>query len=599
MKSHRKNLRFELLQSRLLMAVDTSGGFDASESYTASQISFLASLNTTFPWLGRSSIKVGDHVLSVEEYGVRLLSPSKDGFAESDSFRVNDSNGQASVVSVDNIGNRVLVVTRSVNPLQTNSITTLSLLDVDSNGTFTRVSSVKRKSDFQFVSVVDDLFVVNYLVDDGLSGSTAEANGASNTFVQPSQSPSVTRLFDVIRDNSTRIDVKPTLASNDLLRVFSSGNGRAVVGATVATAGAVSQTNSDILTIDLLDPSNSKTVKLPASLSRLTHVEYDLTGFKFYGPISGTNSSYGVVSSDDPGTVVELLSGDKGRLQIEAESFGNGIFLQRDTGVAVHRTFNSENLRVVTSGENGYSEQILELPGHKVGLRPAFVIDSNTILALRAEVKEILENTNADLMTAKPELKAYLLKRSSNGQFSTVNVSSLGNFDFRSSGRVSTDGVVTLQNPTESKVLRILGENIEIESFDVSTIGSGRISGFEVATLVSGNSETKVLTLNGKSVDVVFQAVGSALDANSDGNIGPLDVLTIVNFINAGRSTNEYVKTLDTNRDGIVSPLDVLRVINEINRSVSGEGEGNAIQAYALNEDLLELSLKRKNSRNG
>ncbi len=70
------------------------------------------------------------------------------------------------------------------------------------------------------------------------------------------------------------------------------------------------------------------------------------------------------------------------------------------------------------------------------------------------------------------------------------------------------------------------------------------------------------------------------LDVNADGGVSPLDVLQLVNYINANGSgllpfpalnTPPY---LDVDGDGFVGPLDVITVINYINSQTSGGGVG-------------------------
>ena len=64
----------------------------------------------------------------------------------------------------------------------------------------------------------------------------------------------------------------------------------------------------------------------------------------------------------------------------------------------------------------------------------------------------------------------------------------------------------------------------------------------------------------------------NALDANGDGRLDPLDVLVIINYINAKGigpipTPPESVGYLDTNASGTIDPLDVLIVINALNRN--------------------------------
>ncbi len=82
----------------------------------------------------------------------------------------------------------------------------------------------------------------------------------------------------------------------------------------------------------------------------------------------------------------------------------------------------------------------------------------------------------------------------------------------------------------------------------------------------------------------------NAMDVNNDGFVSPLDVLVVINALNA-RVNNKAFDTgfggapfLDVNADHFVSPLDVLVVINQLNRrsetSPSAGGEGEAADAY-------------------
>jgi len=75
------------------------------------------------------------------------------------------------------------------------------------------------------------------------------------------------------------------------------------------------------------------------------------------------------------------------------------------------------------------------------------------------------------------------------------------------------------------------------------------------------------------------------LDVNDDGYVSSLDVLKIVNRLNAfgdqtlaegelvGGAARQYV---DVNGDGLVTPRDALQVINHLNREGGAEGEGQA-----------------------
>jgi hypothetical protein len=71
----------------------------------------------------------------------------------------------------------------------------------------------------------------------------------------------------------------------------------------------------------------------------------------------------------------------------------------------------------------------------------------------------------------------------------------------------------------------------------------------------------------------------SGIDTDRDGSVSPLDVLTIVNHINArdvGGGTYDFV--LDVDRDAAIGPLDVLAVVNHLNRSTPDSSPFRSLQ---------------------
>jgi hypothetical protein len=71
-------------------------------------------------------------------------------------------------------------------------------------------------------------------------------------------------------------------------------------------------------------------------------------------------------------------------------------------------------------------------------------------------------------------------------------------------------------------------------------------------------------------------------DVTGDGFVSPIDVLQIVNYINAGLPSRPPLPPtavppyLDVNGDGFINALDVLAVIDEINKNLGGGGEGES-----------------------
>ena len=109
------------------------------------------------------------------------------------------------------------------------------------------------------------------------------------------------------------------------------------------------------------------------------------------------------------------------------------------------------------------------------------------------------------------------------------------------------------------------------------------------------------------SVTIVAAAGGSgegntnlnnAFDVNADGTVTPIDVLNVINALNAGGARTltgsgegEGSRIfVDVNADGTVSPMDALLVINYLNSRGSGEGEASAAPLVLSNRVADGLS---------
>lgn len=110
-----------------------------------------------------------------------------------------------------------------------------------------------------------------------------------------------------------------------------------------------------------------------------------------------------------------------------------------------------------------------------------------------------------------------------------------------------------------------------------------------------------------------FQNPRNPLDVDNDGDVSPLDVLMIINDIEANRfrdlpnDVEETAPYIDTNGNGRLDPLDVLEVINYLNRGSgeSAEGEqssvaddGESMQAaYAMAVDAFYREFETRRGR--
>jgi hypothetical protein len=82
--------------------------------------------------------------------------------------------------------------------------------------------------------------------------------------------------------------------------------------------------------------------------------------------------------------------------------------------------------------------------------------------------------------------------------------------------------------------------------------------------------------------DLTWHNFANPNDVDNDGSVSPLDVLSIINYLNVFGAGNVPAGSpppyLDVNGDNQITPLDGLDVINFLNRAGSGEGEAASRQ---------------------
>ncbi len=168
----------------------------------------------------------------------------------------------------------------------------------------------------------------------------------------------------------------------------------------------------------------------------------------------------------------------------------------------------------------------------------------------------------------------------------------LEKFDIRGSGANTLKlNLANVKQLTSSSELMIRHDANDEVTLDTGwTVNQPRlVNGVFLHTIKQGTSTVAIQN------DRPFHNPYSALDADFSGDINPLDVLVVVNFINSkgqGQlitpiSTAELTgfNYIDTLADGSVGPLDVLVIVNFLNEKSSvrrnstggGEGEGTLL----------------------
>lgn len=135
------------------------------------------------------------------------------------------------------------------------------------------------------------------------------------------------------------------------------------------------------------------------------------------------------------------------------------------------------------------------------------------------------------------------------------------------------------------------GDNARHGTFNLTTNSLAKNENYEALRelLIDAAMETQKPWMN----------ASNALDVNDDGRVQALDVLLLVNKINAegniklppptGTELPEFF--YDCSGDGLISPLDVIHIVNHLNAQSEGSGEGEASKLDGHSERVSELSV--------
>ncbi|MCY2989819.1 MAG: dockerin type I domain-containing protein, partial [Planctomycetota bacterium] len=122
------------------------------------------------------------------------------------------------------------------------------------------------------------------------------------------------------------------------------------------------------------------------------------------------------------------------------------------------------------------------------------------------------------------------------------------------------------------------GKTNQIVSFDITQSPP-------VRTWVSGGNHPGGQFITTVKGTVATVGMFEPSDVNCDGLVTALDVLVLINFLNANATVPRASSPppYDVNRDGAVTPQDVLLVISYLNKRTTGMGEGEGEAAPAVN----------------
>ncbi|MEI7461357.1 MAG: DVUA0089 family protein [Pirellula sp.] len=134
---------------------------------------------------------------------------------------------------------------------------------------------------------------------------------------------------------------------------------------------------------------------------------------------------------------------------------------------------------------------------------------------------------------------------------------------------------------TSSVVIPANASFIDFQIFAVhnTTRGTTLVTISATAQNFSGVDQSLLIT----DSDLTWHNFANPNDVDNDGSVSPLDVLSIINYLNVFGAGNVPAGSpppyLDVNGDNQITPLDGLELINFLNRVGSGEGEAASWQA--------------------
>ena len=170
--------------------------------------------------------------------------------------------------------------------------------------------------------------------------------------------------------------------------------------------------------------------------------------------------------------------------------------------------------------------------------------------------------------------------------YGTGNVQGVQTIDLRQSG----ENILSLKETdvqsinSQKKLKVVMNAEDALSTPNIWSAQTGRIENNDwVQTYTNVDKDTNAIS----TLEVVsarpWRNEVSRLDADGDKTISPLDVLVLINAINADvfpsgtlppRQTTSPSGFYDTDGDNFLSPLDVLQVINRINLGANGGGSG-------------------------
>ncbi len=488
---NKRFLQLEGLEGRKLLAGDMASPLDYAAliediamlqpSYEELQIQ--SELASAFAWSNNPAISVSDRIVAVDKSSLYVIDPTQDSSDIPPTLTFDKPISH--VLKVDD--DRFMVATTSVpDSLPLRVGTSLYLLSMSGGGGIEVVDEMDSVASLSSLLTMErGLVLADWSLTEQFAGASDEFVDADVKLTGSSQlwQKSGLDFFNLSNDRletDLRLEVTGSVsaqyAGNGLV-IANSENGLDVIDVSSGVKQQIPQAGFDrvlsIVSASSSDPSELSAVIKTASHNVLVRISRDgeVLASETLGYEAGMPIVAGVPLKYQHGLLKSL--------------YGNGV----TSTVTAYPIDNSDDLGIVTEGDDGLEIQRLPLPFERTGFRPAFAVGDDSIIAIRTDISA-LERSGYTASSDSIEYHAYLLRRRGNGQFAITDRIKLSSFDYNASAIVSP-GTVTLRSMDgrmpgdDAVVLRVDGDHLISQTY--GNVG-GEVTGFSKG-LVTASSE--------------------------------------------------------------------------------------------------------------
>ncbi|WP_146406294.1 dockerin type I domain-containing protein [Allorhodopirellula heiligendammensis] len=591
---NKRFLQCEQLEDRKLLAGDITLPLgraamigDSGQYQTAyDQMQIQVELASAFAWRDNASIAISDRIVVVDQSSLYVIDPTHDVSDVAATLTFDRPISHVLKVGED----RFMVATTSVPdnlPLRVG--TSLFLLSISGDGKIEIIDEMESVASLTSLRTVErGLVLANWSLADQFAGAREEFADADIKLTGSEQlwQKGGLEFLDLSTDRldtELRIEtmgfVSAQYAGNGLV-IANSESGLEIFDVARGVREQIHWTEGDrvlsIVSADSLDSDELSAVIKTETRNVLVQISRDglLLGSE---PILDNDSGVPIVAGVPLTHQHRLLK----------SLYGNGV----TSAVTAYPIDNSDDLAIVTEQADGLQIQRMLLPFERTGFRPAFAVDDDSIIVVRADIST-LEESSFTAPSDTIKYRAFLLQRQSNGQFAVTDQLTLDAIDFDASAVVSP-GVVTFRSMNEgvpgeqALVVRVDGDHLLSNTL---MNGDTEITGFSSGVVnASRDSVSYHQWATPQVTDSVLASNDLRFDVSGDGEVSALDALIVLNQLNRSNSDmllasgEDLSELFDVNGDGHVSALDALVIINRLNQS-----NGIASQRDHQDEDEAE-----------